>query len=496
MCGIVGLAGDIEFADRAIFRDMLDICQLRGRDSTGAININRQMSYGYIKEVGPPTFLFDRKSYSQIIETGTHAAFIGHCRHKTQGEVSRKNAHPFDFEDEGIIGVHNGTLRNYHHLDGHAFGKVDSEVLYGHLAKNGPENTFDRIEGAWACVWWDDQEETLNFIRNEERPMVFCWSEDRRKLYWASSVWMLQAIQAEKRVKMWKGPKDDYEGKYIELPVDTLWSFSLHPNAKKGDPTLTMKPAKKIERKKPVVVERTPWKQQGGNGSLASWAGGSKEETAQEVWNKKTNKTHKWDPKISQFVELMPFAEWEKKFEELKKESGGSVPNPFQAIDDQLPVHLRPRPETLALIQGGKSSTTDSTQPSSETSKNGAEQEQPLNSTTSGEKSTTSPVRQNSTRLQKTDKSGSSALLKSLHARNGGSTPNKVSFRSIHGMAFITDEVSGVEYSEAQVQENTEGFCSFCDQPIGDLTEIYEFFGRNKFICVHCTEPSVRSSAA
>lgn len=477
-------------SDRQVFRDLLDVCQVRGRDSTGVINVNKQQSYGYFKSVGPPTYMFDRRGYSETIETGTHAALIGHCRHKTSGAVSVANAHPFDFEDEGIIGVHNGTLRNYHHLDGHTYQKVDSEVLYGHLAKNGPEETFNKIEGAWACVWWNDKEETLNFIRNEERPLWFCWSEDRRKMFWASEIWMLEV--AERRVKMWKGPKGDYKGKYIELPVDTLWSFNLVPHAKKGEATVTMNPQKTIERKKPSVVVREPWSA-GGNGSLVSSTGSSTEETALSIWKKETGRTHKWDVKTCKFVPKMTFEEWETHYNKLK---GGSVPNPFhQKLDDQLPKHLRPKQETLALIQGGKNGTTDSTPKSTTPSQSGAESGKELSCTTNGDSSTDSQDPANLTVSQKINRKRLTARLQGLQQGNGGYSPSFVSFRSVAGMAYVTDEQTGNEYSEQQVQDNTAGCCSFCDEPIGDLTEIHKFFAKDKFICTHCTEPSLRSVA-
>jgi hypothetical protein len=497
MCGIVGMAGDIVAADRQVFRDMLDVCQIRGRDSTGVININRTKSYGFIKNVGPPAYLFDRKGYDQIVETGFHSAFIGHCRHKTSGAVNVQNAHPFDFEEEGIIGVHNGTLRGYHQLDGYTYAKVDSEVLYEHLAKNGPEETFNKIEGAWACVWWDDTAETLNFIRNDERPMYFCWSEDKRKMFWASETWMFGA--AERKIPMWKGPKGDYKGKYIELPVDTLWSFSIDPSAKKGEATVRMKPAKKIPRKTNAMVARQPWGAGGNVVTSGFSAGGSaikKEETAVSIWNQRCPRTHHWDGNTRRWAPKMLFAEWEEQFNREQKEKGGSVPNPFhQKLDDQLPVHLRPKQETLALIQGGKSGIGDSKQNSSLPSKNGSEQEKPAKSTESGCTSTNSPVPETSTSSPKTNRKKLSARLQNLQQGNGGYSPSKVSFRSMVGMAFITDEQTGSEYSEAEVQENTKGACSFCDEPIGDLTEISEFFGKNKFICTNCTEPSLRSVA-
>lgn len=477
--------------DRQVFRDLLDICQLRGRDSTGAININKDKTYNFFKSLGPPTLMFDRRSYTDNIETGSHAAFIGHCRHKTSGAVSVANAHPFEFEEQGIIGVHNGTLTNYSHLDGYSYSKVDSEVLYEHLSLNGPEETFNQIGGAWACVWWDDKAETLNFIRNDKRPLWFCWSENRRKLFWASSIWMLEAIEYDgRKVRMWRGPQDDYKNKYIELPENTLWSFNLEPNAKKDEPTLKMKPAKVIE---PKVFAQG--KSEMGNGSLVSLAGGSlnKQPTALEVWNQRTSLSHFWDTKTCQWAEKLSFAEFEKEF---AKKSGGSVPNPFQ--DDgvkQLPLHLRPKPATLALIQGDKTNINNSTSNSSETSKSGWEPEKPTSNTTNGCKPTLSLLPKPSTNCQRTNKNDSGEKLPGLPEKIGGSLSPKISIRDLNGAVFVTDLLTGNEYSEGQVQKYTSGVCSYCDTPIGGLEEIHEFFGENRFICRDCVVSDVRNVA-
>lgn len=40
MCGIVGIAGKITHqAKNVVFKDFLDVCQVRGRDSTGVIKV-------------------------------------------------------------------------------------------------------------------------------------------------------------------------------------------------------------------------------------------------------------------------------------------------------------------------------------------------------------------------------------------------------------------------------------------------------------------------
>ena len=267
MCGLVGAAGDLSHIFRtAVFKDFLDVCQVRGRDSTGVIKVPRDTeSYDWVKQVGSPAYLYDGKQYHQCVEQGEASVLIGHCRAKTIGEVSIKNAHPFDFPKEGICGVHNGTLSGTYKLDGYKHGMVDSEVLYQHLAENGAESTFSTIEGAWACVWWNHTDRTLNMIRNDKRPLYFTWSDDLRQMFWASEPWMFAAV--ERKVKLWDGGKE--KKKIIELPINTLWSFRIDANARGDDKVFTLQPERSII----PFVDRTPVVRQVGFGvgSNSNW---------------------------------------------------------------------------------------------------------------------------------------------------------------------------------------------------------------------------------
>jgi hypothetical protein len=189
----------------------------------------------------------------------------------------------------------------------------------------------------------------------------------------------------------------------------------------------------------------------------------------------------------------MTYIEWVAEFNKSSK--GGEVPNPFpktgkdQTLDDQLPKHLLPKPETFAVIEGGKKNTPDSTEDSTKNLKNSSESGKGQTSTTNGESETSSLVQQSLTSSQKTNRKRLTAKQLQAQERSTQSV-NAVSFRSVAGMAYVTDEISGNEYSEQQLEENTKGVCAFCDEPIGDMTEIAKFFGKNKFICTHCTEPS------
>ena len=314
MCGLVGVAGDVSYKVKSkVLKDMLDVCQLRGRDSTGVIKVKKDLSYDWMKQVGPPTYLYDSKMWDNRMEKGDAAAYIGHCRHKTSGEINKDNAHPFDFPDEGICGVHNGTLCSFTRLDTYNYQKVDSEVLYGHLAQNGPEETFDRLEGAWACVWWNDKEKTINFIRNDQRPLWFTWSKDARMMFWASEPWMFGAVSRE--IELWEGGEN--KKPYIQLPINTLWSFKINPEAKGDESVVTMRPAKLIapapEKKS---WQSTTWKGNGQHG---------------------TGFVRRWEEKEDGSVVRVTTGP---STENTPTSKGGEVADPFKEQKPQLPVLL------------------------------------------------------------------------------------------------------------------------------------------------------------
>ena len=177
--------------EEAIFKQLLIVDSLRGVDSTGIAVVSRTNEVKIAKDVGNPYDLFDNKSFDKAF-LGANRVCIGHNRWGTVGGTNRKNAHPFQYDH--ITGVHNGTLKNKYALqDGHKFD-VDSQALYSHISDNGLKDAIGLVEGAWSLVWWDDVEQTLNFLRNEERPMCWTRSKDGKVLFFASEAWMLYGV--------------------------------------------------------------------------------------------------------------------------------------------------------------------------------------------------------------------------------------------------------------------------------------------------------------
>lgn len=470
MCGIVGIAGDISYQARQLFRDFLDVAQTRGRDSTGVIKVKKNQDYDWVKQVGPPAYLCDSRAYEKRIEVGDALALIGHCRAKTVGEVSVKNAHPFDFPEKGICGVHNGTLRNERDLDTYEHSKVDSEVLYGHLAEHGPAETFNKTKGAWACVWWNNEEKTLNFIRNKDRPLWFTWSKDNKMMFWASEIWMFSAIA--RKIALAE-PGEDGKSPYFELPTNKLWQFKFNPSAKLNEPVMIFKTPVDIEEWKAPVVERVGWTQS-DNGT---WTRDGGEVANPFGFNGRGRYLGE---------DLDDDLPWEA-YSYRGPRHGQTDPHPIitppvaalPAPTHQLPANPDGTPaERKSSPISNVSFLTHSAQP------------------TASETVSTSMKRKVrdllSLPVTNLNHSGSSNKGKGCVGLGRPSQSPRlqisggVSHRTVSGLRYITDNSTKSEYLEKEFIENTGGKCSFCKTTVKALDKVGLILNKNSFICTDC----------
>lgn len=202
MCGHVGVAGELEFKDEGLMKRLLICDYFRGPDSTGFAALRKTNDTKIVKVASHPIDLFDMKKFVEALSYTTSKAFMGHNRLATLGKVNGLNAHPFQFDH--IVGAHNGTLdkASWSRLE-EASGiqtDVDSAAIFACIAKIGVVDTLKLMEegrtgqtGAWALVWFDTEKGTLNFLRNKHRPFWFAYTEDFKKILWASEWEMIRA---------------------------------------------------------------------------------------------------------------------------------------------------------------------------------------------------------------------------------------------------------------------------------------------------------------
>lgn len=265
MCGIVGVAGNLFAREELTMKRLLLLDSLRGMDSTGiAVVKYGGLKVDVAKRASHCFNLFDTKSFSDAV-SGSTLAFIGHNRSATSGARDKDvNAHPFQVGH--ITGVHNGTLEDkdkgmLEDLVGEKFN-VDSEALFAAIAKLGVKEVIpklqkgrDSFKGAWSLVWWNSQDRTLNFLRNDHRPLWYCYSEDFKQIFWASEFWMLDvALQKAGNYTLFKKPSKDDPTKtfrFFQTEVDTLYSVDVEKLAKgsKDRPKIA---ASKLAGKEPV----------------------------------------------------------------------------------------------------------------------------------------------------------------------------------------------------------------------------------------------------
>lgn len=204
MCGIVGYISKFDGSFRAerekFFIEALVMDTLRGWDSTGIIHVHDQFSVGSMRAVQPGPQFVRNKRFTTADTNGWAA--IGHNRAATHGAVKQANAHPFRCGDVTL--VHNGTVRN----KGSNMPKqdkrieVDSHVVALNLAAVAPEKAGDvlkLIDGAYALAWTDARDESINFVRNGQRPLHFGVNKAGTIMYFMSEDGMLRAVSDRMR---------------------------------------------------------------------------------------------------------------------------------------------------------------------------------------------------------------------------------------------------------------------------------------------------------
>lgn len=164
--------------------------------------------------------------YKALVDSTLNTTgLLGHNRHATKG-ASDNHAYAHPFQHEHINLMHNGSLTSHHALTTETF-VVDSEAICRALVDTPIEELVPKLRGAFALVWVDSKQQTLNFVRNDERPLALAYNLTRNTIYWASERDMLHWLLNREGLTTNKVSYDNI----IELPIGEVWSFPLTKNS-------------------------------------------------------------------------------------------------------------------------------------------------------------------------------------------------------------------------------------------------------------------------
>jgi predicted glutamine amidotransferase len=223
MCGIVGIArfgtADLSAKECEVFLQMLNTGIVRGHHGTGIFAVQASGKARMVKQAGPPYMLMVSKEFQDFWKTTNKdtMVLVGHNRFATTGQKITKHAHPFI--KNHIALVHNGSLEKDLKLPKFKSFDVDSEALAHAIATEGLKNAISETVGAYALVFWDSKEGTLNLLRNVERPLSIAIDTMFNRIIMASERKMLEWIMSRNYMEHKDVP-------IIDLPPNELWTFA------------------------------------------------------------------------------------------------------------------------------------------------------------------------------------------------------------------------------------------------------------------------------
>lgn len=191
---LTNASNGFDHSDKTMLRMMAQVGAARGEDGTGVALVNNKGDVSYVKKVFHPYFMFREKEFEDLIlkpMISEGKCFFGHNRLATRGGISDATCHPFHHKH--ITLIHNGSLTSGIPLPAN---RVDSDCLAEAIADKGTD-VFRDLWGAWTTIWHNQDENTMNFVMNGDRPMEIF--KTHKGIFFASRGAMLQWCMAENR---------------------------------------------------------------------------------------------------------------------------------------------------------------------------------------------------------------------------------------------------------------------------------------------------------
>jgi predicted glutamine amidotransferase len=191
MCGHFGIINrekNILNSDKLIkiFNQGLYCNSVRGQHGTGVCAINNKGEVKIYKRALNSADFIELPTAKKIINDNNNLMLLGHNRHATYGSHTDTNTHPF--KNYNITLFHNGTLKSHTTLNPGTPFDVDSDAI-SYLLSGGEDikKSLEKLNGAYALVWYDEELKTLNFARNDERTFYIAETKSGSVIYSSES---------------------------------------------------------------------------------------------------------------------------------------------------------------------------------------------------------------------------------------------------------------------------------------------------------------------
>lgn len=244
MCGLAGgMSSTLSSGELNKIKMLMVLSTFRGMYGSGAIVVHP----GKKKTLGLSVCRTECCAAELICDTSFVTAIanspkivVAHARAPTKGGNELANVHPH--RTGHITGVHNGTMWQVmgQKIDD---DKSDSAAIFAAIAEHGVEAFMKESRGAYSLVWTDTKEGTLNFLRNEQRPLVFAnvgWGNRTSTVYWSSELGMLEYMLKREKVSAgdvkFESPK---AFQHVKFPLDVRTDVLPSEVKQYNDPLIT-----------------------------------------------------------------------------------------------------------------------------------------------------------------------------------------------------------------------------------------------------------------